>query len=200
MNDKFQSDIFKTLATAIFAGISYLVADCFQITTLLFKFSEPTWHVTVSVAIYTAFLNIILLCLLSKRTSVKVNITERKDQSNKISLTDKPRAAEIKIVVRGNLKKINGTIEVTFPKWVDVMTKGSPDLMQSENDSQKYIIDLSGIVENSDSEVSLFYFDITMNPLYLETGRSGEIIAKVHGSSFRYSKNTNKLTIHYEAE
>lgn len=200
MNDKFQSDIFKTLATAIFAGISYLGADCFQITTLLFNFSEPAWHVTVSVAIYTAFLNIILLYLLSKRTSVKVNITERKDQSNKISLTDKPRATEIKIVVRGNLKKINGTIEVTFPKWVDVMTKGSPDLMQSENDSQKYIIDLSGIVENSDSEVSLFYFDITMNPLYLETGRSGEIIAKVHGNSFRYSKNTNKLTIHYQAE
>src|SRR5699024_12775495 len=75
-------------------------------------------------------------------------------------------------------------------------TRRSSDL----NDSQKYLIDLSGIVENSDSEVSLFYFDITMNPLYLETGRSGEIIAKVHGNSFRYSKNTNKLTIHYQAE
>lgn len=200
MNDKFQSDIFKTIATAIFAGLSYLGADCFQITTLIFNFSEPAWHVTVSVVFYTAFLNITLLCLLSKRTNVKINITERKDQSNKISLTDKPRATEIKIVVRGNLKKINGTIEVTFPKWVDVMTKGSPDLMQSENDSQKYIIDLSGIVENSGSEVSLFYFDITMNPLYLDTGRSGEIIAKVHGNCFRYSKNTNKLTIHYQAE
>ncbi|EGQ26749.1 hypothetical protein HMPREF9372_1290 [Sporosarcina newyorkensis 2681] len=200
MNDKFQSDIFKTLATAIFAGISYLGADCFQITSLLFNFSDPMWHVTVSVAIYTAILNSLLLFLLSKRTSVKVNITERKDKSNKISLTDKPRTTEIKIAVRGNLSKITGMIEVIFPKWVDIMTKGSPDLKQCEDDSQKYFIDLSGIVENSQSEVSLFYFDITMNPLYEETGRSGEIIAKIHGNSLRYSKNTSKLTIHYKTE
>lgn len=197
MRDKLQSDIFKTLSTAFFAAISYFIAELFQISTLIFKFSDTKWHVTVSVAIYTAALNSFLLYALSKRTSVQVVIIERKDKSDKIRLDDKPRATEVRINLNGNLNKIKNNVEIIFPQWIDVMAKGSPDLKQSENDSQKYLIDLSGIVHNSEIEVGIYYFDITIKPIYEESGRKGEILAKVNGNKFRYAKNVKKLTVHY---
>ncbi|MDE5414575.1 hypothetical protein [Alkalihalobacterium chitinilyticum] len=200
MKDKLQSDIFKTLSTAFLAGISYFIADFFQVSTLIFNFSDVKWHVTVSVAIYTAVLNGLLLYALSKRTNVQVVIIERKDRSDKIRIFDKPRATEVRVTVNGNLKKIRNNVEVIFPQWIDVMPKGSPDLKQSENNSHNYLIDLSGIVQNSKSEVSIFYFDITMNPIYEKTGRVGEVLAKVNGSTLRYAKSVENLTVHYSAE
>src|SRR5690606_8990900 len=189
MKDKLQSDIFKTLCAALFAGVSYFLTDCYQISMLIFNFSDPRWHITVSVGIYTAFLNGLFLFALSKRTSVQVEIIERKDKSEKIRLVDKPRAIEVRVTVNGNLKKIKSNVEVIFPQWIDVTPRGSPDLKQNEKDSQKYLIDLSGIVQNSKSEISIFYFDITMNPIYEETSRIGEILATVNGNTLRYAKN-----------
>ncbi|GIN59872.1 hypothetical protein J8TS2_41910 [Lederbergia ruris] len=127
-------------------------------------------------------------------------IIERKDKSDKIRLDDKPRSTVVRINVNGNLNKIKNNVVVVFPQWIDVMAKGSPDLKQSENDSQKYLIGLSSIAQNSANEVGIFYFDITINPIYEETGREGEILAKVNGNKFRYAKSVKKLTVHYSPE
>lgn len=200
MKDKFQSDILMTISTAIFAGISYFISGYFQISTLIFKFTDIKWHVTVSVAIYTAILNGLFLYALSVRTVVNVTIIEKKDKSDKIRLDDKPRATEVRITVNGNLKRVENNVEIIFPQWIDAMAKGSPDLKQSEENPQRYLIDLSGIVQNSNNEISIFYFDITINPIYEETGRKGMIVAKINGNKFRYTKSKKDLAVHYGLE
>jgi hypothetical protein len=39
-----------------------------------------------------------------------------------------------------------------------------------------------------------------MNPIYEETSRIGEILAKVNGNTLRYAKNVKNLTVHYGIE
>lgn len=195
MKDRLQSDIFKTLMGAIFASLSYFFANSFQISKLFLNLSDSKWHVTISVFIYTALLNSLLLWFLSLRTSVQVEIIERKDKSDKIRLDDKPRATEVKVIVDGNLKKIEETVEVTFPEWVDVMVRNTPDLNQQS--SQTYHVNLADIVSSGKSETRVFYFDITMKSLYMESGRTGEVVAKINGCSLRYHKSVKVLTVHY---
>lgn len=196
MQDKLQTDIVKSLMTALFAGISYLFCGMFQITKYFLTFSDKKWHITVSVAIYTALLNAIFLYIISKRTLISVEIMERKDKSNTIKLSDKPRAIAIKVVARGNLKKISGDIVITFPKWIDVTPKGSPDLKPDPKDTQRFLISLTDFLKDSPNEGGTFFFDINMNETYINTERIGTIQASFSGSSLRYAKDFKSMSLH----
>ena len=181
--------------TPLFAAISYFIADYYQISDILFNFSDNKWHVTISVGIYTAILNMFYICISSKRTDIKVEIVDRKDKSNKVRVMDEPRSIEVITTVEGNLKNIKQNITLKFPKWIDVSTQDNPDLKIVNNDlSTTYEI----ILENTTKkDKKVFKFDIYINPIYMQSGRSGVIESEFKGSSWRYNKDITNLEIHY---
>lgn len=181
--------------TPLFAAISYFIADYYQISDILFNFSDNKWHVTISVGIYTAILNMFYICISSKRTDIKVEIVDRKDKSNKVRVMDEPRSIEVITTVEGNLENIKQNITLKFPKWIDVSTQDNPDLKIVNNDlSTTYEI----ILENTTKkDKKVFKFDIYINPIYMQSGRSGVIESEFKGSSWRYNKDITNLEIHY---
>lgn len=189
------SDIIKVLSTPLFAALSYIIAEKCKISEVIFKFSDSKVHTTVSVGIYAAIMNLLFLWMLSKRTMVSSKIKDRRDQSNKIKIDNKPRQIEVEIHVSGNIKGIDERISVTFPEWLDVSTKAVPDIKVDDNDSNQYHISLSNIVNSK--ERRSYFFDVTLNPIYSESNRTGIIKAVCSGKPWRYKKEDKDLQIHY---
>lgn len=189
------SDVIKYLSAPIFAALSYIIAERWQISNIIFKFSDPKAHITVSVGIYTAIMNLLFLWTLSKRTTVSSKIKDRKDQSNKIKIDEKPRKIEVEVSVSGNTNNVDEIISIVFPEWVDVSTKATPDIKLDETNPNKYNIKLSNIVNSK--EVRSYFFDISLKTIYAETNRVGMIKATCSGNSFRYQKKDKDLQIQY---
>lgn len=191
MEDKLQSPILKSAMTAVFVIVSYLISNCFLVTEYFLSFLESKWHLTVSVAIYTAIQNIFFLFLLSKRTEINVDIYDKKDESHSISIEEKPRKIIAKIKLSGHLDDIQETVTITFPEWVDSMIEADPGIKQISISPDVYCIKLS------DKEIS-FAFDIAIKDIYGGTSRKNDIFAEISGKSLRYNKISKKLLVQYK--
>lgn len=190
-----KTDIFKIIMTGLFVVISYLIANKVQVTRYILSFSVESWHTTVSVAIYTTILNACLTFFLSKRTEILVDIKDKQNESYSMRLGDRPGVIIIDVTIKGNLKKINNNIIIEFPKWIDPMVKGSPDISQSEDNQYKYIIDLSDTPELGKYASKKFSISIVKNNIYNESNRKNEVAALISGSRIRYSKEIKKMVI-----
>ncbi|MDT2638634.1 hypothetical protein P7D31_00700 [Enterococcus dongliensis] len=189
------SDVIKYLSAPVFAAMSYIIAERWQISNAIFKFSDPKVHITVSVGIYTAIMNLFFLWALSKRTTVSSKVKDRKDQSNKIKIDEKPRKIEVEVEVTGNTNNIDEIISIVFPEWIDVSTKAVPDIKADENNPNQYNIKLSNIVNYK--EVRSYFFDINLKTIYAQTNRVGMIKATCSGNFWRYQKKDKDLQIQY---
>ncbi|EME8171092.1 hypothetical protein MKX94_002649 [Enterococcus faecium] len=101
------------------------------------------------------------------------------------------------VQVKGNLKKIDGKVEIIFPYWLDIMAKAVPDL--SEITENKYEINLTDI-NSLNKEGITVYFDINIKTNYDSSARNGEISSNINCRRFRYTKINENLTINYEVD
>lgn len=185
MKPELKSNIIKIFFTVFFSCLSYIICEYFKISEILFNFKEDSWNVTVSIAIYVAILNIVYLYIVSLKTEVMVEIKDNKDKSNNITISDKPRRISVAVQVKGNLKKIDGKVEIIFPYWLDIMAKAVPDL--SEITENKYEINLTDI-NSLNKETITVYFDINIKTNYDSSARNGEISSNINCRRFRYTK------------
>ena len=197
MKPELKSNIIKIFFTVFFSCLSYIICEYFKISEILFNFKEDSWNVTVSIAIYGAILNIVYLYIVSLKTEVMVEIKDNKDKSNNITISDKPRRISVAVQVKGNLKKIDGKVEIIFPYWLDIMAKAVPDL--SEITENKYEINLTDI-NSLNKETITVYFDINIKTNYDSSARNGEISSNINCRRFRYTKINKNLTINYEVD
>lgn len=189
------SNVIKYFSAPVFAALSYIIAERWQISNNIFKFSDPKVHITVSVGIYTAIMNLFFLWVLSKRTTVSSKVKDRKDESDKIKIDEKPRKIEIEVSVSGNTNNVDEKIIVVFPEWIDVSIKATPDIKVDENNPNIYSIELVNIVNSK--EVRSYFFDISLKTIYAESNRVGMIKATCSGNFWRYQKKDKDLEIKY---
>lgn len=191
MEDKLQSASFKSIITGVFVTLAYLISNYFVITEYFFSFLNPNWHITVSVAMYTGLLNALFLYFLSKRTEINVHIYDKKNESYNVTIEEKPRTVSVKIKLVGNLEKINETINIRFPDWIDSMVKADPLINQISTSPDVYVI------KPSDREV-IYDFDIRIKDSYVETSRKNDIRAEISGCTLRYYKIKEELSVQYK--
>lgn len=188
--------MFKACMPAFFVLISYWIAERYRITEFIYSFNNDNWNTTVSIAAYTAILNTSLEYFLSKRTKIKVEITDTKNKSSKCNIGDKPVSIKVIVSLEGNLNKIAEKIILKFPKWVDLTVKGSPDISQMPDIPFQYLIDLSD--DDGKESKRSFIFDVVENEMYSESERHSEITASSIGrfwSKFRYAVEIKGMSI-----
>ncbi|MGX6962938.1 hypothetical protein [Vagococcus xieshaowenii] len=191
MEDKLQHPIFKAIMTGVFVTISYLISNNFLITKHFLVLSDPKWHVTVSVSIYSGLLNALFLYLLSLRTTIRVDITDKKDESYNILVDETPRSVVVKVKVLGNKEGIKEKVTIKFPEWIDSMVKADPSIKQVGNSQSEYCITIN------EEEIS-FTFDIGIKPMYDTAGRKNDISSEITGNIFRYCKKKKNLVVQYK--
>ncbi|UJA34298.1 hypothetical protein [Bacillus velezensis] len=158
-------NIFILIISIFFICTNLSIAKFFDFT------DDPRIIWTVDIGIYNGILQIIFsiasYLINEKRLNIGVNIINKKEDSNELTIISDDSADKIclKINIKGKWRKLSGDLNIFFPHWLDIQTKSVPFLkiIDSEN---KCIIDLNNLMSSTTGYCNLkrsITFDILRN-------------------------------------
>lgn len=88
--------------------------------------------------------------LKDKKLQVEINILNKKEDTNEITLRENPEEIYVKLHVEGKYKKISSKIEIVFPDWLEVQVR--PNSYVSFNDEKNMcLIDLESLISQKEN-------------------------------------------------
>lgn len=158
----------------------------------LFKFTDQRVIWTLDYGFYSIVLSVLFTIIhysiLQKKLFIDVNIQNKKEEINQITINDKEYGEiNIKLHIKGKYKKLDKPFEIIFPYWIDFQLRPKPYIKEFA-DENRCEINLDYLI-NMKKNVSLnetITFDIISN----EPGKQDDVIEAVFGYSF-YQKVIN---------
>ncbi|PFX43526.1 hypothetical protein COL32_14435 [Bacillus pseudomycoides] len=85
-----------------------------------------------------------------RQLHIELNILNKKEDTNEITLRENPEKIHLKLHIEGKYKKVSSTVKIFFPDWIDVQTKPKPYLSFDE-DKNTCFIDLECLILNKEN-------------------------------------------------
>lgn len=150
-------------------------------------FKDQSWNLNITIAIYSCMFTLLLYLIqyiFNKyyfliKINIMANIHGAMDKTLNVSV-DKSKNVKI-IIDLINFRKMSSRgilgIEVLFPSWIIASPNDSNEVVKpkKDNDSSRFIIDLSKVNENEKKVTHIF--TIRSNEIYDQTSREGKITA-----------------------
>lgn len=135
----------------------------------LFNFTEDRLVWTIDYGFFSIVLSVLFTiihyCLIQKKLFIEVNLQNKKEEINKITITH-TEFAEIKLMlhIKGEYKKLSKPIIIVFPYWIDYQLKPKPYIKEYD-DENKCEIDLDYLIKNKKDILlnETIIFDIISN-------------------------------------
>ncbi|MDR4888230.1 hypothetical protein RGU12_11775 [Fredinandcohnia sp. QZ13] len=164
-----KSEIKRNLRTiAILIIVIILIYFDISITKLLNFTQDKKIIWTLDFGIYNILVSMLFSVIYyfykGAKLHIKIDILNKKEDTNEITIRDNPEEIYMKLNVEGKYKKFSSKIEIYFPHWIDVQTKPRPFLSFDE-DNNTYLIDLESLILNKEN-ISLtesITFDVLKN-------------------------------------
>ncbi|MFK4353830.1 hypothetical protein [Bacillus sp. RC92] len=94
--------------------------------------------------------SVVYYILKDKKLQVEINILNKKEDTNEITLRENPEEIYVKLHVEGKYKKISSKIEIVFPDWLEVQVR--PNSYVSFNDEKNMcLIDLESLISQKEN-------------------------------------------------
>ncbi|MCU5582469.1 hypothetical protein OCF65_18705 [Bacillus toyonensis] len=94
--------------------------------------------------------SVVYYILKDKKLQVEINILNKKEDTNEITLRENPEEIYVKLHVEGKYKKVSSKIEIVFPDWLEVQVR--PNSYVSFNDEKNMcLIDLESLISQKEN-------------------------------------------------
>lgn len=148
--EEIKKEIYRNIRSiAILAIVITFIYRDFSIAKYL-NFTEDKRIIwALDFGIYNSLISILFSVIFyyfkDRKLQVEIDILNKKEDTNEITLREDPEEIYVKIHVEGKYKKISPKIEIVFPKWLVVQTKPKPYLSLDE-DKNTCLIDLESLI------------------------------------------------------
>ncbi|MGG4548358.1 hypothetical protein ABER02_11250 [Rossellomorea marisflavi] len=147
----------------------------------LFKFTDKRLIWTLDYGFYSIVLSVLFTIIhyrfLQKKLIIDVNIQNKKEEINQITINDDEYGEiNIKLHISGKYKKISKPLEIIFPYWIDFQLRPKPYITEYD-DENRCEIDLNYLVKQK-KNVSLnetISFEVISN----QSGKQDDVIEAV---------------------
>jgi membrane protein implicated in regulation of membrane protease activity len=149
--------------------LSLILINCGLSIASIFKFTEIRIVWTLDYGFFSILLSVLFTIIHyfmnRKKLYIVIDIQNKKEEINQITINDKDHAQiNMKVHIDGEYRKLSKPVVVTFPYWIDFQLKPKPYIKELE-DQNKCEIDLDYLIKNKKKVLlnETITFDIISN-------------------------------------